>query len=135
MVRAVLGHLGVGLGADNTLRLVIGALSALGNIWVIRLGLERVSLGVTNGKSTETTIASHLWKIIAVYELRLGEGNEISGGDEVSTFEGTSGREGPARSTLSLVLDWGDGSCSDPVDIISELSSLEVNLIESFEVL
>lgn len=37
--------------------------------------------------------------------------------DEVEAFESTGGGESPARTALSLVLDRGDGTGGDPVDL------------------
>jgi hypothetical protein len=39
--------------------------------------------------------------------------------DGIETFEGSDGRKGPARTTLSLVFDSGNGSFLSPVDRIS----------------
>jgi len=37
----------------------------------------------------------------------------------ISSFQGTSGGEGPTGTALSLVLYWGDISCTYPVDLSS----------------
>jgi len=88
----------VGLGRDNTLGFVVLATektSGFGNIWVVTLGLEWVSLGVREGSVHHTSVTSKV-QPGAVDELLLGEGDKVSGLDEVSTFHGTSGGEGPA---------------------------------------
>jgi len=128
----VLLHLGVRLGADDTLGFVVLASSVLWNIWVISLGLHWVSLRVSDGETHESSIASEL-EVIAIDELCLGESNKFSCGHKVSSLEGSSGREGPARSALSLVLDIGDGSSSDPVNLISKVGGVELSLFESLE--
>jgi hypothetical protein len=48
-------------------------------------------------------------------ELLLSEREERSSLDEVSAFHGHVGREGPARSALSLVLNRVDSSLGSPV--------------------
>jgi hypothetical protein len=51
----------------------------------------------------------------AVNKVLLRESNELGLGQKVGTFGGTSGRERPARSALSLVFDVGDGSVLSPI--------------------
>jgi hypothetical protein len=46
------------------------------------------------------------------------EGDECLGSNEGASFNGTSGGERPARSTLSLILDWSNSSFSNPVPAI-----------------
>ena len=46
----------------------------------------------------------------------LRERQEFSGVDEDVSFSGSSGGEGPARTALSLILDWGDGTSGLPID-------------------
>jgi len=57
----------------------------------------------------------------------LREGVKLSGLDEVSTLNGTSGGESPAGSALSLVLDWGDSTLGSPVLGISEVGGVELD--------
>jgi len=52
----------------------------------------------------------------AVDEVLLRETNKGVSRKLPLAFHGASGREGPARSTLSLVLDWGDSTSVSPVD-------------------
>merc|ERR1719453_1211371 len=58
----------------------------------------------------------------------LREGVKLSGLDEVSTLNGTSGGESPEGSALSLVLDWGDGTLGSPVDGVGEVGGVEEDL-------
>ena len=69
---------------------------------------------VVEGGALVSTVAAE-GKSDAIDELLLREGVKLSGLDLVSTFEGTSGGEGPAGSALSLVLDGGDGTFGSPV--------------------
>jgi hypothetical protein len=52
----------------------------------------------------------------AVNELLLGKGDEVASLDLPSTLHRTGGRESPAGSALSLVLNRGDGTLGSPVD-------------------
>jgi hypothetical protein len=52
----------------------------------------------------------------AVNKLLLGKRNELSALNLISTFHGTGGRESPAGTALSLVLNRGNGTLSSPVD-------------------
>jgi hypothetical protein len=88
-------NVGISGGLDFALGFVISALAVLGNIWVVGLRFEWVSLCVQEGKTHRSTIASVI-QPRAVNELGLGEGDEVSSGDEVSTLHGTGGRERPA---------------------------------------
>jgi hypothetical protein len=56
----------------------------------------------------------------AIYEVLLRKVGENSSPDEGSSLSGSSGRERPARTALSLVLDGGDGTLSSPVNVGSE---------------
>jgi hypothetical protein len=51
----------------------------------------------------------------ALNELLFREAVEFTSCDLLSTFESTSGRERPARSALTLVLDRGDSALSNPI--------------------
>jgi len=59
--------------------------------------------------STESTV------VITIDKLLLGKGRKLLVGKEVSTLQSTSGREGPAGTTLFLVLDRSDSTLLDPV--------------------
>ena len=95
---------------------------------------HRGGLGVLEGVVHKTTIAAVVL-LGALNELLLGERNKLAGGEEVSTLEGTGGGESPAGTTLSLVLDRGDGTLGDPVDLVSEIGGVELgNLVGLLEV-
>lgn len=134
-------HLGDRVGWDvsesrdgtNTLGFGVSAGSSAsrsGGVWVVRLEHEWVSSGdVLESVVHESTIATVVLGG-AGNELLLREGFEGSGGNGISTFDGTGGGESPAGTALSLVLDWGNGVSGSPVD-----GGLEVGFIEFLDVL
>ena len=100
-------------------------------IWVVRLSVHHVSLGVIEGVVHETTIAALVALLLgAVNELLLRERWELTVLLEVGTLHGTGGRESPAGTALSLVLDWGDGTFLSPVDaVVLHVSSTVVSVV------
>jgi hypothetical protein len=98
----------------------MGAIVFYTNIWVAFLTFDSVHLWINIGKSHESTIASAV-PVRAVNHLLLGEVDEFSSIDEMSTLHGTGDRESPAWSALSLVLDWGNSSGGNPVDLSREI--------------
>jgi len=111
------------------------------SVWVVRLGLHLGGLGVGESIVHETTIATLVaLGGRAVNELLLREGVELFVLEEVSTLHRSGGGESPAGTTLSLVLDWGDGTLSSPVDGIwetlhvSSVSSVSTLVVSSFVV-
>jgi hypothetical protein len=110
-------------GTNNTLRFrVLASEKAmrLGNVRIIRLGLKRVGFSIRESSVHHTTVAAHV-QPRAVNKLLLRKRNELTGLDLMSTFERSSSGERPARTALSLVLNWGNSTLSDPVDLISEV--------------
>jgi hypothetical protein len=80
----------------------------------------------------------------AVHEVLLGKRDEALGGEEVSTFCGSGGTEGPARSALSMVFNGGNSSLFSPVPGIRSINiesgnvqftflSRDVAIVERFE--
>jgi len=99
----------------------LAAASLLGgarDVGVVGLQVEGVLLQVVEGAVLHATIAAEVAvsEAGAVDELLLGEFLERAGGEEVSTLFGEGGRESPAGTALSLVLDGVDGALGDPVD-------------------
>jgi hypothetical protein len=125
-------------GTNDTLILLVSAAEEamrLGNVRIVRFGLERVGLGVGEGSVHHTTVAAHV-QPGAVNQLLLGEGDEVTGLDLVSALEGTSGGERPAGSALTLVLDGGDSSLGNPVDLISEVGVIKLDsLVLSLDII
>ena len=98
--------------------LVSGRGRARSGLGVVRvLGLEHHTgrFGVLHSVFLPSTVAATA-SGVAVNELLLGEGEELSGLDEVMSLHGADSGEGPAGSTLSLVLHGVDGSLGSPVD-------------------
>ncbi len=76
-----------------------------------------VVLDVLEGKVHEASLASMVAILHgAVDQVLFAERNELAGLAEVLTLQSAGGRESPARSTLTLVLHFGDGSLGPPVD-------------------
>jgi len=64
----------------------------------------------------KTTVASIVVEgTSAVNQLLFGKRIESSVFDEGGGFKASNSGEGPARSTVSLILDWGDSSNSSPI--------------------
>jgi len=92
----------------------------MGSVWVVTLGLKWVGFDVFEGIIHKTSIASAIG-VVAVDELLLREGCKLVAGDLPGTLKRTSGRERPARTALSLVLDWGNSTLTSPVDSVGEV--------------
>jgi len=105
----------VGCSSDNSLGFLRFAMSGFSNVWVRRLELHWVGHSILESLGFKTTIATTAAGI-AINELRLGEFEKFSRFDEMSTLHGSGGGESPARSTLSLVLNWVNSSLLSPVD-------------------
>jgi hypothetical protein len=115
----VQSHIVEGLDADDAITYNGLALAEefLSLVRVLGLRFDECALSVREGIVHESTSAAHISSaLVAVDELLLREGDEIASLDLVSTFHGSSGREGPARAAATLVLDTGDGAGSYPVD-------------------
>jgi len=108
---------------------VVSASSSSSGVGVRRLG---VGLGgtvhvVIVSPGGETSIAGFVLEelVVAIEELLLRERSKSISLDLPDTFEASSGRESPARTALTLILDGGNGSSSAPVDGGRGLNSLE----------
>ena len=98
----------------------LGGIAGSGNsvsrgVWIGGLEVLSVLLEVHESVGLETSIASH-GVGVAGNELLLGEGEEFSALEEVSSLVGEGGGEGPAGTALSLVLNWVDGTLGSPVN-------------------
>ena len=82
---------------DGDLTGVLGSLAGRGSggIGIVVLEVLGVLLGVDESVRLPSTVAS-VGLGVAVNELLLGEGEEVSGGEEVGTFDGSGGGESPA---------------------------------------
>ena len=90
-------------------------------VWIDRLKFRIVALHIVLiGIILEAAIATVVAALFVTRDkLLLGEGEELTGGDEVGALKRASRREGPAGSAATLVLDWGDSACLNPVDGVS----------------
>ena len=89
----------VGIGTNLTLGGIIRAVTIEGSVRVVSLEHEGVGLCVLEGSLLETTVATKVQisdTLGAVNEVLLGERDEGTSGNEVGTFESTSGGESPA---------------------------------------
>ena len=65
------------------------------------------------------------------HKLLLREREEFACGDEVGTFNSTSGREGPAGAALTLILHRSDTALGNPVDRRSVGLGVDLDVRES----
>jgi hypothetical protein len=110
------GHL-VALGLDAGSSVIVSARSVSSGVRVRVLSHGVSSLVVIESDVLPSSTASMVLGG-AIDELLLSEREERSGLDEVSSFHGHVGGEGPARSTRSLVLNSVDSSLLSPVDTV-----------------
>jgi len=77
---------------------VVRASSVFSGVWVAGFGINAtVGDDVLHGLSHETSVASLVsLGERAIHEVLLREGNEVLGSNEVASFGGSSGGEGPA---------------------------------------
>jgi len=87
-------------------------------IRVAGLGVNTTVLDdVLEGVVHQTTIATIVSVAArAISQVLFRERDKVSSGDLVDTLNGTSGRESPAVTALSLVLDGSDSTASAPVN-------------------
>jgi len=104
----------VASGVNLTLGSISDAVTILGGVRVVRLELDGVALGISEGPSLVTTVATEV-EGGAVNELLLGERKEFTSQDLVSTLHSTRGGERPAGTALTLILNGGDGTLGSPV--------------------
>lgn len=132
LIAGIVGDTSVGGDTDSTLGFVSLALLLLnGLVGIACFSFKFVLLSILESPLLPSTFAS-VGLGVAINELLLGEGDELTGGNLVSTFHGTSGGERPAGTALSLVLDGGDSTSILPVDNIGEVIGGEgLNVMES----
>lgn len=108
----------VGDGGTNVGSVEFAGVWSCSSVWVGFFGINSVvGNDVLEGLIHQTTIATHVaLSSGAVNQVLFGEGDELFSLQEVDSFDGSSGGEGPARTALSLVFDWGDSSFLSPVD-------------------
>ena len=145
LVNIVVSDINKVLDFTNSLRGLILACSISGGISVIRLELKRIRLNIFESQVHETSITPLIPEGASTrYKLLFRERDELATLDKVSTFQGSSSRERPTASrivsthsraissrplpasTLSLVLDRGDGTLGRPIDRIYSLRLIKV---------
>ena len=98
--------------------MILGVASTIsGGVSVVFLKLKALFFEVDEGVLHETTVATLVGFSVTVNELLLGEGEKLVVFEEVLTLNVGDGGESPARTTLTLVLDGGDGAGRHPVDL------------------
>jgi hypothetical protein len=114
--RGGVGRNFVDVGDRDMTRIAAGvAGSVSGSVSVVGLEILSVGLNVVHGIFLPSTVATSA-RGVAVNNLLLGERDEVSSGDSVVSLNSASGREGPAGSAFSLVLDGVDGTLLSPVN-------------------
>jgi hypothetical protein len=116
------------MGKNINVISVVGVISAgtiNARVGVAFLRHGAMVLVVAESLTLPATVATAA-DFITVDELLLREGEEITGRNLHGTFEGTSGGESPAGTTLTLILDGVDGTLGDPVDAIGEVGTFVV---------
>jgi hypothetical protein len=109
--------------ADSRRATASSATSINTTVRVAAFGIKSVSLDPAEGFTGVTTTASRV-RVIAINELLRSSIGDTTSSDEVSRFRFLSGREGPARTTLSLILNSGGLSSGNPIDECSRGSQL-----------
>lgn len=86
-------------------------------VWILSLGILSMRLDVSHSTRLPSTIATLIFSSsVAVNDLLLREAQKSAGGDGVGRLDGRSGREGPARTALLLILDGVNLALSSPVN-------------------
>ena len=110
---------------DNNLALVILAVLVSSVVGILLLSAETLVVDVVQsapGPASVATLVLVLGDSGAIDQLLLRQGDQLTRVDEVSSLDGTSGREGPAGSARGLVLDGGDGTLISPVDSLGSIT-------------
>jgi len=121
------GDILVGDNLGDLLGLFGVASSISTSVSIVGLFFETIMHGILESIVHKTTIATLIaLGSGAVNKLLLRKGNEVASLDLPSTLHGTGGRESPAGTALSLVLDRGDGTLGSPVDRGGIVDSIKV---------
>jgi len=105
-----------------------GLLALLVNSLVGIRSFSGNTVGFNEGESSihKSTIATFVTVLRTINQILFGYGDKLLGRKEESTFNSTSGGESPARTALTLVLNRGNSTLSNPIDITR--FSLESNV-------
>lgn len=106
-----------GQGGTNVGRVELARVGASGGVRVGGLSINTMVVDdVLEGLVHKSSVATLVSLVSgAIDKVLLRERDELLGLQEVSTLNGTSSRERPARSALTLVLDRGDGTMVSPI--------------------
>jgi len=110
------------------------ALSVNSLVWEFGVGADTTVLDDEVECVVHQTTLAAVVDFVAVYQVLFGQGDQVSGGDLVCTFDGTGGGEGPAGTALALVFDWGYGTLLRPVDAFWGGGSQEGHVVVLFAV-
>lgn len=108
-----------GDGGSNVSSVEFAGVGSSSGVRIRSLGIDTmVADDVSEGLVHQTSIAAHVsLSSRTINEVLFRQADEFSGLEEVNTFDGSSGGEGPARTTLALVLDSCDSSFLSPVNL------------------
>jgi len=115
---AARGHIDVGSELRTAVGGVVLAGSILSGVRIGRLGIDTaVGDDVLEGLGHETTVTTLVaLRTRAINQVLLGEADEGTSVEGMSTFKRTSSGERPARTALALVLDASDYALGPPVN-------------------
>jgi hypothetical protein len=124
-------------GSTNISSLESASVGSSGSVGVRSLSVNSVvSNDISESRVHKTTVAS-LVTISggAVNKVLFGKADKAMLLNKVDSFNGTSGREAPARSALSLILNGGNGTVASPVPACRSggVNGYLVQAIEGFD--
>jgi hypothetical protein len=128
VVSGVSSDISITLVGSNSLARVVLAFTVSGSVRIVRFNFESVLSGILDGKIMPSSVATFIFISVAINDLLFREGEELSLVDEVETFNDTGGRESPAWTALTLILDWGNSTLGSPINLIGEgISKVELD--------
>jgi len=101
----------------NTIRSRVLASTVSSCVWVVSSSLKWMLFSIHESVVHQTTIAT-MAVGIAIDKLLLGEDLKWVSSNSSSRWDTSSGREGPASTALSLVLNWGNFTSGNPIDTV-----------------
>jgi len=114
--RVLVSRDGDDLANVNSRAASVGSTTSItSSVRVAAVGVEAVSLNPAESFTRVSSVASSIRSIAINNLLRRSIGDSTSG-NEIRGFGFLNGGEGPARTALSLVLDWGGLTSGNPVD-------------------
>ena len=96
-------------------------------VGIVGLGVDAaVGQDEVKGKVHQPPGAAVVVGGVAVDEFLFGEGHELARHNRVDSLHRARGRKRPARATLRLIFDGGDGGLGAPVDGVGERAGRQV---------